>query len=248
MAKQTDYTYKELGDGLIAVYKGDHKIGEITKFGRREFKIPDGYVFERKYLAAAFLDTDYTINLVKNKEMQIGEATIQHYELVISPEFHQYKRRGQFIGIDPGSAKCGLSIISGETMRAHCFEIRFLPCDDMIHKMYRVIEVFFALEEKYAALDRYVVVEGADYGSVFGQADLAMARALETYAFSAPEARMKILAPKKIRSITFRNGDKRAEEVWRFLPPNLASSLCAAISGLISFPDLTLSESENGNL
>lgn len=250
MTKQVDYQYREATENRVEVWKEDKYLGMITRYGKL-WVAPNGYIFDRKYLASAFLDTDYAMTILAQSDFQVGEATVKYFEIVVPQEWREYSQEGIFVGIDPGSAKCGLTIINGKTMIANCFEIRFPHCEDMIHKMYRVLETFKHLRQSYIAPDvlhpeminSYLVVEGADYGSVFGQADLATARTMETYAFTTQEEHMKILAPKKIRSITFKSGDKRAEEVWGFLPPNLASSLCCAISGLILFHNQPSTES-----
>ena len=127
-------------------------------------------------------------------------------------------------GVDPGSAKMGVTVYAGDTL--FLSQINFRPEKDSIAKMLRVCEVVRNCVLPYTKNLSTAVVEGASYGSPFGQVNLSEARSAAILTLLQLGFNVSKVAPTKIRLLALGNGKEKGEKFFDFPPDALASFLC----------------------
>jgi Holliday junction resolvasome RuvABC endonuclease subunit len=155
-------------------------------------------------------------------------------------------RSANFVGIDPGQVHCGLTVIAGMfDVNCFCYEIILPKISDVFQRMMTIQYTIFHLLDHSINLDAgniYAVIEGASYGSRFGQVALAEARIISgmEILYFHESSKVKIVAPSKIRKMVFGYGKMLAEKQYLELPPDAASSYaCAVYASLYAdFTDL----------
>ena len=244
MAKRTNFTYIPDHNKIQVVFQGT-LLGVLvpTKSSKKLFwKTSDGLKFDRKSGAAKYLldreqgKYDKVTVLSTRVLHQFPEAPLVEEVMLIPPKVFLPSKEGIFIGIDPGSANMGLTVFDRSIGQAICYEVRFSQEVNHVLKINRVYSLTLKLiqdalttlgyDEDTTSLT-WAVVEGASFGSPFGQVDLSEARTAALLALSSEH--ITIVAPKSIRATVFGNASVRAEELWSQLPPDAASSLACAL-------------------
>lgn len=142
-------------------------------------------------------------------------------------------------GVDPGTAHFGLAAIT--SMGVEAWELDFSKClpDGVVDRLHLIYQVFGQIAElSIAGRNRIfvqgmrAVVEGASYGDVNGQVDLAHSRAAMILALSArfQQIETTIVAPGTIRKAVLGHGHAKPQDVWAdVLPSNAANALACAL-------------------
>jgi hypothetical protein len=145
------------------------------------------------------------------------------------------------IGIDPGTAKLGVTLISFDVKQIHLHEFTF-PSERLA--IPRAVRIRLALTDVFYMDPMFsfmitpflVAVEGSSFGSVYRNTELAESRITEAMwfmdQFRVEPENCVFIPPLTIRKQVFGNGKLRAEEQWPELEPDAASSLAVAIAGL----------------
>jgi Holliday junction resolvasome RuvABC endonuclease subunit len=131
------------------------------------------------------------------------------------------------VGIDPGSRHMGLTIIEKDITRS--FEFLLNQSENPITRMEYVGQ---AVKECIHRSTGFALVEGSSHGEVYGQTQLAEARASAMLAMSEKGFEVICMPPSSIRKKVFGNGKTRGEDFWKKqIAPNAASSLVCALCG-----------------
>ena len=142
-------------------------------------------------------------------------------------------------GVDPGTAHFGLAAITNAGIEA--WELDFSKClpDGVVDRLHLIYQVFGQIAElSIAGRNRIfvqgmrAVVEGASYGDVNGQVDLAHSRAAMILALSArfQQIETSIVAPGTIRKAVLDHGHAKPQDAWaEVLPSNAANALACAL-------------------
>jgi len=132
------------------------------------------------------------------------------------------------IGVDPGK-NYGISYVSDLGVFVYNGEM-----PDAEHQDYGVMAYNLIREVcDYHCLTHgdVSIVEGASYGSVYGQVGLAEIRFGFYLGLLHTGLVPRILAPASIRKAVFGNGKTNASELWPILNGNGAASLSVALAG-----------------
>jgi len=233
-----------LSEGVEEIFYKDTSLGTLQKktLKSREFFITqDGIKFDRKYLASRYLyDRNsgkfFLTTTVKKQRITAPNSNPTIIRTSIIPPESYRTISGTFIGIDPGSANMGITVMRSFPFSATCYEVHFDTTKDHIEKIQKVFEVTKQLicDSPELFIDPIdIVIEGASFGNAFGQVELSEARTASILAvqelFEVIPHNIKIVAPKAIRATVFGSALLRAEELWKDLPPDAASSLCCAL-------------------
>ena len=131
------------------------------------------------------------------------------------------------VGIDPGSRHMGISIIEKEMTTS--IEVLVNPSDDPIERMEMIRRV---IVDNVPRTHGFALVEGSSHGEVYGQTQLAEARASAMMALKVKGYLIQVMPPSSIRKKVFGNGKTRGEDYWKKqIAPNAASSLVCALCG-----------------
>ena len=114
-----------------------------------------------------------------------------------------------YCGVDPGSAKMGMTVYAGNTLWLS--QINFKPEKDPIAKILRVCEVVRNCVLPYTKNLGVAVTEGASYGSPFGQVNLAEARSAAMLTLCQLGFVVKKIPPKEIRKLSLGEGNNKGE-------------------------------------
>lgn len=138
------------------------------------------------------------------------------------------------VGIDPGSRHMGITII--EKVSTVSMEVLVNQSDDPIERMEMVRKVI--VDNVPRPNHGFALVEGSSHGEVYGQTQLAEARASAMMALKVRGFVIKVMPPSSIRKKVFGNGKTRGEDFWKKqIAPNAASSLVCALCGWKVLPE-----------
>jgi Holliday junction resolvasome RuvABC endonuclease subunit len=135
------------------------------------------------------------------------------------------------IGIDPGTAKLGISIIHPDEIDV--FEIHMKRADTALIRMLNIQETLGMFIDDFIT-PVHLVVEGAAFAKGFRQVEMAEARASIILWANDMGFEVDMVSPGTIRKAVFGNGRCKASEFWKEeLPPNGADALACALYGLL---------------
>lgn len=138
------------------------------------------------------------------------------------------------VGIDPGSRHMGITLIEKEYSTS--MEVLINQSDDPITRMEMVRKVIVDNVPRFK--HGFALVEGSSHGEVYGQTQLAEARASAMMALKVKGFAIKVMPPSSIRKKVFGNGKTRGEDFWKKqIAPNAASSLVCALCGWKVLPE-----------
>lgn len=163
--------------------------------------------------------------------------TWQEVEYPVAPVFGEWD---QVIGIDPGNKNMGLSILKAQSYNIDCYEICF-PSERMA--VPRVVQIRLAMMTIFFSqtvrddINTLICIEGSSFGSRYRNTELAEARiTAAVYCLDNLELtqnQFEFISPLKIRKLVFGSAKIKAEDTWKELKPDAASSLAVAIAGLM---------------
>src|ERR1035437_5876149 len=163
--------------------------------------------------------------------------TWQEVEYPTAPVFGAWD---QVIGIDPGNKNMGLCVLRNTHLNIQCYEICF-PSERMA--VSRVVQIRLAMMTIFAEQDvkddvnTLVCIEGSSFGSRYRNTELAEARiTAAVYCLDnlqLTQNQFEFISPLKVRKLVFGSAKIRAEDTWKDMKPDAASSLAVAIAGLM---------------
>lgn len=141
------------------------------------------------------------------------------------------------VGIDPGSANFGISILHGNNLFLFqvTTEVKSLsnPMDKimLVHTAGGMCMDYFSCKDYK---DGIAVVEGSSYADRYGQAQLGESRATLSLLCFNKNLTVFILPPTRIRKLAFNNGRLKAEEVYKDVLDKKYKDACAALGCLLA--------------
>jgi hypothetical protein len=134
------------------------------------------------------------------------------------------------VGIDPGS-NLGITYISD--LEVSVYNGQMPPGTSVEHgvRAYELSKEF--CEFNCLTSGDVSVVEGASFGSQYGQVGLAEIRFGFYLGLLHSGLTVSIVPPTSIRKVVFNNGKLKADEVWPCLNPNAAAGLSMGIYALL---------------
>lgn len=152
--------------------------------------------------------------------------------------FPKIKSNTMFVGVDPGTTNIGISVLfNGE---AKTFQIAVPRNPNPINRMKDAISILeYIINYKNKRI--FVCIEGASFGDVYRQVELAEIRAAcALWAIEKAEL-VEIIPPSSIRKKVFGNGSIKAKELWKNLLPGDAADALACSLYLIQMDDISRS-------
>lgn len=149
----------------------------------------------------------------------------------IEPPIHIKNTNDLYIGIDPGTTNFGIaSLYRGYV---DTWKISFKRDKNPVERMLearRILAKFLT----FFGVHTYVTVEGASYGDIYRQVELAEIRAACIWWAVERKIDVKIAQPSEIRKAVFGNGTIKGKEIWKkSLSGDAADALvCAYFSAL----------------
>lgn len=172
---------------------------------------------------------DLTV-LYTNKEIY-GDWIVT--KIRIEPPINIKNTNDVYIGIDPGTANFGISTLYRgyvDTWKIH-FKRKSNPVDRML-EVREILCKFLT----FFGTRTYVTVEGASYGDVYRQVELAEVRAACIWWAVDHKIDVKIAQPSEIRKVVFGNGTIKGKEIWKNqLSGDAADALVCAYYSAIKF-------------
>jgi len=133
-------------------------------------------------------------------------------------------------GVDVGSANVGVAVIPfiNEANYAHLYQIEMPRWKDAVDRIVHWRDVLGELNLILQGKCR-LVIEGAAYGKIFRQVELAEIRASTTLWANRLGMETKIIPPTSIRKCVLGSGKLKAHDVWylKDAPDSLAALSCA---------------------
>jgi Holliday junction resolvasome RuvABC endonuclease subunit len=136
-----------------------------------------------------------------------------------------------FFGFDPGTRNLGIAFIypTDKIMEAVLYKVNLERVDDAVERMINVRKVLSTLNLFFKP-DSHAVIEGASFGNVYRQVELAEQRASIALWCVNRMMNVKIVPPKTIRKGAF--GDGNIKNPWEDqIEDNMAAALGCAIYG-----------------
>lgn len=132
---------------------------------------------------------------------------------------------GMYIGIDPGTVHLGIGVLWETTVTLYQVTIQRNP--DPIQ---RILDAQKIMQECIHAhpYSAKVCIEGASYGDVYRQVELAEMRATIALWSIAHNFDVTIQPPNTIRKRVLGSGTKKAHELWTDIPQDCAAALSCA--------------------
>jgi len=162
----------------------------------------------------------------------------------VEVELDEEHHHDTIIGIDPGTANLGISILYDSVLcPSIVYKFKINRQDTMLERIYTLNNIFhhLAYREDLFNMDviSHVIIEGASFGNTHRQVELAEQRTAAALWFITrsmeyqDEPKIYLVPPKKIRSVVFGNGDTLAEDEWKDLPKDGATSLSCALYAMM---------------
>jgi Holliday junction resolvasome RuvABC endonuclease subunit len=159
--------------------------------------------------------------LFKNK-FSHGDWIIEQIEIV--PPFEIPK--GEFIGLDPGTTNFGICIL--ENNRCRTYKIKSLRDKNPVVRMVNTKNLL-SYVINYFQFINYVCIEGASYGDIYRQVELAEIRAASVFWALEHKMEVKIAQPSEIRKRVFGNGTIKGKDIWKkYLSGDAADAVACA--------------------
>lgn len=171
--------------------------------------------------------------LKTDNKIECTLGIFQRFEFDLE-EIHQRHNTDMFIGIDPGSRHMGFTLLY-RTGKGDAYEC-WLPAQPnalaRMHAVRRMLEWILDCHFKgYQVMPNiHAVVEGSGYSKVFGQPELAEARAMSILTLDKYGIKVEVIVPNLVRKVAFGSAKIKADELWKgLISPNAASSIGCAI-------------------
>ena len=132
-----------------------------------------------------------------------------------------------YCGCDPGSRHFGLTVYINKTLYIN--QIDFRPGEkNPIKKIANIMEalLFCGIPSHVEPGKAIAVVEGADYGSKFGQVSLSESRTAAMIVLMQLGFEVIKVAPTRVRLLSLGSGKEKGEGYFDFPKDSLASFLC----------------------
>lgn len=117
-----------------------------------------------------------------------------------------------YIGIDPGTVNFGISTLYNGY--ADTWKIKFKRKSNPVDRMLETIEILCRFVTFFGTRT-YVTIEGASYGDIYRQVELAEVRAACVWWAVDHKINVKIAQPSEIRKVVFGNGTIKGKEIWK---------------------------------
>lgn len=167
------------------------------------------------------------IIILDKKEYENNGWKVDH--LKITPPLPIPK--GMFIGIDPGTVNLGICIFMFN--QVNVYKVKLNRDKNPVNRMLNTKHVlsFIVPYQEYGAK---VCIEGASYGDIYRQAELAEIRAACVFWGIDHGMDVKIAQPSEIRKAVLGNGNMKGKEIWKgILSGDAADALvCAYYAGM----------------
>ena len=159
--------------------------------------------------------------LFKNR-FSHGEWVIDQVE--ITPPFVIPK--GKFIGLDPGTTNFGICVL--ENGKCKTFKVHFKRDKNPVVRMVNTKNLLSYIINSYEYMN-WVCIEGASYGDIYRQVELAEIRAACVFWALDRKMEVKISQPSEIRKVVFGNGSIKGKDIWKdYLSGDAADAVACA--------------------
>jgi len=157
-----------------------------------------------------FSETMIELEVISQTTEIIGDWKVQSTE--VKPPIPLENSNKMFLGIDPGTTNLGIAKI--DFGRVHLWKVNFPRHKNPIERMLltKTILNHFIHAYKYK---NYVTIEGASYGDVYRQVELAEVRAACIWWAMDKGVEPIIAQPTEIRKKVFGNGTVKGKEIWK---------------------------------
>ena len=157
-----------------------------------------------------------------------GNWKIKRYDVVLPIKI---PANDVFIGIDPGTTNLGVCTI--ESSYATVFQIRMTRNSNPVERIIEARKILNHIVKKGSVTN--ICVEGASFGDVYRQVELAEIRAACALWGIDRKAEVVIVPPSSIRKKVFGNGSINPKEIWKKYMVGDAADALACAYYLINF-------------
>lgn len=157
------------------------------------------------------------IKIIANTEEKIGDSIVA-FE-VESPYPLPNEMR---IGIDPGTVNLGIAVVRPDRQSIRLCKITLKRHKKALNRLLDVQQVLGHTIGCFSE-NSIAIIEGASYGAVYRQVELAEVRAAMMLWFHKYNIEPHIVPPSTIRKSTFGHG--RMKNPWSNLPDDLAAAI-----------------------
>lgn len=164
----------------------------------------------------------------KNKEIY-GDWIVT--KTCIEPPIQLKNTNDVYIGIDPGTTNFGIATLY--RCYADTWKVNFKRNSNPVERMLEARNILSKFLT-FFGVHTQVTIEGASYGDIYRQVELAEIRAACIWWAVERKINVKIAQPSEIRKAVFGNGTIKGKEIWKdSLSGDAADALvCAYFSAL----------------
>lgn len=150
--------------------------------------------------------------------------------------FPEINSKKMFVGIDPGTTNIGICVLYGG--EAKTFQVVLPRNPNPVNRMKEAVSILDYVVS-YSNRKVLVCIEGASFGDVYRQVELAEIRAACTLWAIEKATVVEIVPPSSIRKNVFGNGSIKAKDLWKNLLPGDAADALACACYLVQVDDIT---------